>query len=151
MHRAAPTCDMEPVRDAPLSGVAACLATLLLAVAPLVLVRETAAVTAYYAAGTLTPWATALLALVAVIAFAAGRAGRTDPATAAGAGLALGLFAAVVAVLWALTVPASVAQQFGTASSALAAFLSWHRFLLALAAVAIPGSAAWWARALGLL
>lgn len=139
---------MDAVRTAPLAGIVACLATLALTVVPFLLVAEITAVTAYYAAGTLTPWATALLALVTGIAFAAGRADRTDPPLVAGAGLAFGGFAAVIAVIWAVTVPGSVAQQFGTASSTVAAFLSWHRFLLAAVSLGIPSSAVWYARVL---
>lgn len=142
---------MDEVRVAPLVGAVACVVTVALITAPYLLVDQSTAVDTYYAAGVLTPWAVALLALVGVIVFAGGREERTDPPTAAGAGLALGGFAAAVAVAWASTVPASTAQQFGTASDTVATFLSWHRFLVAAAAVAIPASALWYARALRLV
>jgi len=54
--------------------------------------------------------------------FAAGRQGRSPPDLVAGAALVLGLFMAVISLLWAVTVPESLVQQLSTAT-----ILQYHR------------------------
>jgi len=76
----------------------------------------------------------------------AGRAERTDPVLAAGVGLALGVFVFLIAVLWAVTVPADV--YVGISASDIG---KQHRWVVALVALAPSVASAWWARTLGVL
>ena len=100
-----------------------------------------ATVATYYRVTAVGPPLAALFAVVAAVAVLAGATGRTDPATAAGASVVLGLFVAGVSVWWALAVrPETVASV-----SAADAF-QHHRWLLALAAVVGAGAAGWFAR-----
>lgn len=146
MKVARPPSSMEGTRLAPTAGVAASLAVLAALAAALPLVDGSSALLAYYAGGSVNGLGAGLFALVAIIVFAAGREGRSDPATAAGVALVLGAFAAVLAVLWAATVPSSLVLQLGTAT-----ILEFHRWLVALVSLGLPASAAWYARELGLL
>lgn len=131
---------------APTIGMGACLLVLALLGLPYLAIGPPSAVTTYYNAGAITPFAAGLLAAVGVIVFAAGRQGRTDPALAAGAGLIFGGFVAVISVVWALTVPRSVVTQLSTGT-----LLTYHRLVLGTVAVTVPVSAAWYARSLGLV
>lgn len=92
------------------------------------------------------PLVVGLFALVCVIVFAAGREERSSPELTAGAALVLGCFAVGLVTIWALTVPINVVRSFPTTAA-----FEYHRHLLVLVALAIPVSAAWYARALGLL
>ncbi len=146
---------MEGRRLAPTLGIVASLAVLALLLVPYG-VLDAADVGTYYGAGTVSPWLGGLLALVVVVVFAAGREDRTDPPTAAGVGVGLGLALAAVAVLWAVTVPSEVPLQLTTDRVILgpvstADVLEPHRWLLALAAFAVPATGAWYARTLDLL
>ena len=146
---------MESRRLAPTLGVLASLAVVALLVLPYGMLGP-GEVGTYYGAGAVSPWLGGVLAPLAVVVYAAGREERTAPATAAGVGLGLGLALALVAVLWAVTVPSEVPLQlttdrtvFGPLSTA--DILESHRWVLAVAAAAVPASGVLYARALGLL
>lgn len=146
---------MESRRLAPTLGVLASLAVVALLGVPYAIL-EPGEVGTYYGAGAVTPWLGGVLAPLAVVVYAAGREERTAPATAAGVGLGLGLALALVAVLWAVTVPSEVPLQLTTDEGLLgpvstADVLESHRWVLAVAAAAVPASGVWYARALGLL
>lgn len=142
---------MDDVRAAPTAGIVACLLVLAVLALPYLLVERGAGVGAYYAAGVVPPFVVGLFALVCVIVFAAGREERSDPALVAGASLAFGLFTVLVSALWAATVPESVVLQLGEVSGLAATLLEAHRYLLVAVGAAVPASAAWYARTLGLL
>ena len=147
---------MDSRRVAPTLGIVASLAVVVLLVIPYPIVDDAPAVAAYYGAGAITPWAAGLMALVAVIVFAAGRENRTDPETAAGAGLGCGVATFLVAVLWAVTVPVDVPLQLLEAEPLVgplstAVVIEYHRWMLVVAAVGPAIAGAWYARSLGLL
>jgi len=146
---------MESRRLAPTLGIGASLSVVALLLVPYAILGAEDAGT-YYAAGAVTPWFSAFLALVAVVVFAAGRADRTAPGTAAGVGLGLGFALAVVAVLWAVTVPGEVPLQLTTdrtvfAPLSTAEILESHRWVLAIVSVGVPTFGGWYARTLGLV
>lgn len=136
---------MNARKAAPAVGVAACLLVLAVLAVPYAAVGPPSAVGTYYAAGAITPFAGGLLAVVGVVVFGAGWGDRSDPAVTAGAGLVLGGFVVLIALLWAVTVPRSVVTQLSTST-----LLVYHRGALVLAGAAVAGSAAWYVRALGL-
>jgi hypothetical protein len=146
---------MEDRRLAPTVGIVASLLVVVLLVVPYGLV-DGEAVANYYGAGVLSPWVGGLLALVAVVVFAAGREDRTDPETAAGFGLGLGVAAVAVVALWAATVPAEVPLQL-TTDEPLVGPLStgtvfeYHRWLTAIVGLVIPAAGVWYAKALRLV
>lgn len=137
---------MEQARLAPLVGIAAAIVALLLLAGPYLVVETASAIGTYYATGAITPLLTGLFALLSILIFAAGRQGRTDPALAAGATLVMGIFAVVIALAWALTVPRGVVTGLGTNE-----LLAYHRWALALTALAMPVAAVWYARSMRLL
>ncbi|WP_255196811.1 DUF7548 family protein [Halorarius litoreus] len=142
---------MDDVKAAPTVGIVGCLLVLLVLTIPYLLVAESSAVGAYYGAGAITPLAGGLFALVGVIVFAAGREERSDPSLVAGAGLVFGLFIFLISALWAVTVPASVPLQLGSLDGLAATLMELHRWLLAVVALLVPVSAAWYARTLRLI
>lgn len=91
----------------------------------------------YYGVTPVGPQLVAVFAVAAAIAFLAAGRGRADPATVAGVALVVGIVTAVFAVWWA----ASAASAAGGFTD-LAAF-EYHRWLVAAAAVALAGVAAW--------
>lgn len=137
---------MNALRAAPTLGIAASLAVIAALAAPFALAETAADVWLYYGGGDVNPLVAGLFALVAVIVFAAGREGRTEPDMAAGVALVLGLFVVVLSALWALTVP----WEFVTGFSATDLGEN-HRWLLVAVSLPVPASAAWYARALGVL
>lgn len=146
---------MDSRRAAPTLGIVASLLLVVVVAVPYFVVENTGAVRTYYGAGTLTPWASALMALVAVIVFAAGREDRTDPETAAGAALGLGVVILLVALVWAVTIPIDVPLQLTTDRPLLgplttATVIEYHRWVTALVAALPLAAAAWYARALRL-
>jgi hypothetical protein len=145
---------MESRRLAPTLGIVASLAVVGLLVVPYAVV-DGGAVANYYAAGALSPWVGGLLALVAIVVFAAGREDRTEPETAAGVGVGLGLAAFVVAALWAVTVPGEVPLQLTTDRPLVGPLTSgtvieYHRWVAAAAALLVPAAGVWYAKALRL-
>lgn len=145
---------MDSRRAAPTLGIVASLFVLAVLAVPYLIV-DAADVSTYYGAGVLTPWAAGLVALLAVVVFAAGREGRTDPETAAGAGLVFGIFAFAVALLWAVTVPAELPLQL-TADEpwigplTTGTILEYHRWILVVGTVLPVVAGAWYARSLRL-
>jgi hypothetical protein len=129
-----------PETRAPSVGVVAALAVLAAVAAPYFLIDATE-VGVYYSAPTFVPLhlVVGLFATVAVVIFAAGRNGRTDPLIAAGATVVLGGFMALLVLWWAVAVGSLVGGL-----TEVAAF-DYHRWLLLAAALAVAGSAGWFA------
>ncbi|ACV10282.1 conserved hypothetical protein [Halorhabdus utahensis DSM 12940] len=127
---------MDRRRLVPAIGILACLSFL----AALAYPFATGSVSTYYTSGTIDPLFGGLLALVTVIVLAAGREDRTDPALAAGVGLALGLLIAIMTVGWLLTARSDVIS------------ITWlHRYALTGTAASIPVVATWYAYELDVL
>lgn len=101
---------------------------------------DATAVGSYYDYGLLGAWSVLVIAVVAVVVFAAAHQRRSDPATAAGAGLVLGAVATALAALWAFAVPYEVVVQLQTG-----AWFEYHRWLLLLTASGIAIAGAWFA------
>lgn len=139
---------MNRRRLAPLVGIVGCLLVAGLLAVPYVLVRTSPGTTlaTYYGTGALNPLVAGVFALVAVIVLAAGREERTDPVTAAGIGLSLGVFLFAVVALWALTVPEEVVLGMDAPQ-----IMQYHPWVTTAAAASVPAAAAWWARTLGLV
>lgn len=135
-------------RTPPTVGVVISLSVVGVVVAPYLILEPAAAaaVPTYYEQGLVGPWGAGLLALVACVAFAGGRQNRTPPDTAAGATLALGVAAALLAAEWALSVDPAIVQSIGTAD-----WLSVHRFLLVGASALVAVVAGWYALTLDLI
>lgn len=148
---------MESRRAAPTLGLVAAACFVLLLLVPYLVVEDPGGVSAYYTAGTLTPWASGMMALVSIVVFAAGREDRTAPETAAGAGLGFGVVIFLITLLWAVTLPAEVPLQLTTAEPILGELLTtgtvleYHRWVLALVGALPAAAGAWYARSLGLL
>lgn len=132
----------------PTAGIVASVVTVLVVFVPFAVLSsaEISGLQTYYGHGIVGPWPVAMLGLLSIVAFAAGRQERTDPVTIAGATTVFGVAAAAIALYWALAVPSDLVQQLGTA-----AWLGYHRWLLAVAAVGIVTSALWYVRALDLV
>lgn len=146
---------MDSRRAAPQLGIVASLLVVAVLVVPYLVVSDGAAISSYYAAGTPTPWAAGLMALAGIIIFAAGLKDRTDPETAAGAGVGLGVVVFLISLLWAVTVPSEVPLQlvtddplFGPLTTGTV--LEYHRWVLAVVAALVPVAGGWYARALRL-
>lgn len=131
---------MQQERLASAAGIAACLAVVGAVVAPYFVAPFTS-VSAYYDSA-VGPPIVGIFAIVALLAFAAGRNGRTDPATAAGAALGIGVIVTMLAVVWAVSVPQHVVLQLSRAAA-----LESHRWVLVVVSLAVPVTAAWYAKA----
>jgi hypothetical protein len=139
---------MEGRRLAPLVGIVAAVTLLASLALPYLLVATPGAVGGYYSAS-LDPLFAGLFALVAVIVLAAGREERSDPAVAAGAALVLGVFALLIVGVWVLGSPADVI--LGLEEQGAVRLLRFHPAVTLVVTAVLPASAAWYARALGLL
>ena len=95
----------------------------------------------YYAAGPAGVTALGFLAPIAVVVFLAGRRGRTDPVTAAGLTLVLGIGMVGLAASWALAVDPQLVFNFS------AAWMGNHRWVVLGVTALVPLSAAAYARA----
>ena len=137
---------MDARRLAPTLGIVSCLLVLCVLAIPYLVVGDATTVNFYYAEGAIDPLVTGLLCATAIIVFAAGRQGRTDPGIAAGVAVAFGVFVALVAVVWALTIPEQVVLQLSRN-----AFLEYHRSALVVASAGVLTSGLWYARVLSLL
>jgi hypothetical protein len=111
-------------------------------VAPLVLIPDPGTeLGVYYTFGPAGATVVGALAPLAVVVFLAGWRGRTDPATAAGLTLVLGVGMFVLAALWALAVDPEVVFSFS------AAWMGSHRWVVLGLTAVVPLSAAAYARA----
>lgn len=129
---------MDGARVAPIAGMVAALAAVVALAYPFL--AADAGVGVYYGSGAVNPLVGGILALVGVIVFAAGLEERTDPSFAAGVALALGLFAALILLVWAATVRVDAVL-----------IAPGHRWVTAVAGLGVPVAALWYARALGLV
>lgn len=148
MLRAARESHMADIELPPTVGMVGCLFVLFVVIAPYLLLpgAEASGLATYYDAGLVGPWVVALFALVSTIAFAAGRQRRTDPETAAGATLVLGLFMTMLSLQWALAVDPALVLGLTTQT-----WMEHHRWVLTALTLWVPVSSVWYARALGLL
>ncbi|PSP74072.1 hypothetical protein BRC86_07455 [Halobacteriales archaeon QS_3_64_16] len=137
---------MDARRLAPTLGIGFCSLALVVLAIPYLLVGNSTAVSFYYANGAINPLVAGLLCAITIVVFAAGREDRTDPGIAAGVGLAVGTFVALIAIAWALTVPEELVLQLSRND-----LLAYHRSALVLASVGVFASGLWYARALSLL
>jgi hypothetical protein len=133
---------MNTERVAPIVGILGCLAVVVALALPYVAAPGWGAeLGRYYAAGPLGVGAVLFFALVGIVVFLAGVRGRTDPTTAAGIALALGVVALLVALLWAVT--AGLDPLFGYPAS----WITDHRWLVVATTAVIPVAAGAYARA----
>lgn len=133
---------MNAEEAAPGVGIVGCLAVLLAMAAPYLLVSDPGTgLPVYYRAGPVGAGVVGFLALLSVVVFLAGRRGRTDPPTAAGIALVVGVAMVLLAVLWALSVPPEIAFGFP------AAWMGWHRWAVVALTVVVPVAGGAYARA----
>lgn len=130
---------MQGRRLAPLVGIVASMAAVGLVVAPY-LVVDSLSVGTYYDAAVLGPWLVALFGVVAIVVLLAGVQGRTDDATVAGAAVVFGATMALIAAIWAISVPAGLVEQLGEVEA-----LAYHRWAVLAVSVLVAASAAWYA------
>jgi hypothetical protein len=137
---------MELTRRAPQFGIVCCLVLVAALLAPyLRLPAETQLeLELYYASGLFGVQILGIFALVALVILGAGLAGRTEPDTAAGAALVIGLVATGIALQWAFSVPPE---------NVLIASDTWtyHRFVVVAASLGLTVASALYARAIGVL
>jgi len=133
---------MRTEQAAPALGIAGCLAVVVTLGLPYLVTSGWASqLGQYYAAGPLGVGAVLFFALVGAVVFLAGARGRTDPTTAAGIALTLGVVALLVALLWAVSV--SLQPLFGFPAS----WIVDHRWYVVGATTVMPVAAALYARA----
>jgi hypothetical protein len=137
---------MDARRFAPTLGIGFCLLVLVVLAIPYLLVGESTTVSFYYANGAIDPLVAGLLCTVTIVVFAAGRQGRTDRGAAAGVGLAVGASVALIAIVWALTVPEELVLQLSRND-----ILAYHRAALVVVGAGVFASGLWYARALSLV
>ena len=127
---------------APLVGSVACAAVVAALVAPVVLIADAGTeLGVYYAFGPAGATVIGALAPLTVVVFLAGARGRTDPETAAGLTLVLGVGMFVLTALWAFAVDADVVFSF------TAAWMGSHRWVVLGLTALVPASAAVYTRA----
>jgi hypothetical protein len=133
---------MEAEDVAPLVGSVASAAVVAALVAPFVLISNPGTeLGLYYAFGPFGGAGPGFLAPLAVVVFLAGRRGRTDPVTAAGLTLVLGLGMVGLAASWALAVDVELVYSFPVA------WMGYHRWVVLGVAAVVPASAGVYARA----
>ncbi|AZH26050.1 DUF7548 family protein [Haloplanus aerogenes] len=97
---------MRTEQAAPVLGIVGCLAVVAALALPFALFPDWGSELAqYYTSGPLGVGAVLAFALVGVVVFLAGARGRTDPTTAAGIAVPLGVVAFAIALSWALAAP----------------------------------------------
>jgi hypothetical protein len=122
-------------------GIGGCVAVLLVLAAPYALVAGSGpGLGVYYGSGTVGAGVVGFLALLQVVVLLAGTRGRTDPPTAAGIALVLGVAMVLLAAAWALAVPPELVFSFP------ADWLGWHRWAVVAAAAVVPLASAVYAR-----
>jgi hypothetical protein len=133
---------MRTEQAAPALGILGCLAVVATLVLPFALYPDWgSALAQYYTSGPLGVGAVIALSLVGVVVFLAGARGRTDPTTAAGIALPLGVVALAVALSWALTAPLD--PLFGFPAS----WITDLRWIVVVATALTAAAAALYARA----
>lgn len=129
-------------------GVVACLALLVVVIAPYVLLPDDAStgLAVYYDAGFFGPRLIGVFAVIAMVILGAGIGERSDPVTVAGAALVIGLFLTLMSVEWILSMPADATTGITTQD-----WLAYHRWLVLGFSGLVGLSAALYARTLGVL
>lgn len=151
--------NMDLMRRAPQLGIAACLAVIVAAVVPYVLLPEDAGtgLSLYYNAGAFGPTIIAVFAAVNVVVFGAGIGRRSDPVTIAGAALVIGLFMTLMSIEWIVSLPddaiAGIAAVPDDPETTIRVplWLEYHRWAVLGCSALVAVSAALYARALGVL
>lgn len=128
-------------RLAPKVGIAAALAVVAAIVYPYFVARGSAVAVYYGTVAVPVYLLDVLFALVAVVAFGSGLRGRTDPQTIAGVTLVIGGFVALLTLWWAISTPPDPIIETARMDE-----LRYHRWVVLAFALAIPASAAWYAR-----
>ncbi|MFB6160992.1 MAG: hypothetical protein ABEJ61_07425 [Haloferacaceae archaeon] len=124
-------------------GVAGSVAVLCVLVAPYALLSGSGSgpgLGVYYGAGAVGVGVVGFLALLEVVVLLAGARGRTDPPTAAGIAVVVGVAMVLLAVAWALAVPRDLVFSFP------AAWLGWHRWAVVAVTLVVPAASAAYAR-----
>jgi len=131
---------MRTEQAAPALGIVGCLAVVAALAFPFALFPGWGSELAqYYTSGPLGVGAVLAFALVGVVVFLAGARGRTDPTTAAGIALPLGVVAVLVALSWALAAPLD--PLFGFPAS----WITELRWVVVAAATLVAAGAALYA------
>ncbi|MEF8839606.1 MAG: hypothetical protein V5A18_08890 [Haloarculaceae archaeon] len=130
---------MEEDRVAPLVGIVGALGVIAGLAYPYLTVAGPG-VGSYYATGAVSPLVAGLLAVVTIVILAAGHERRTDPATAAGVGLAFGVAMVTITLLWGLT------ARIDTIAIDIN-----HRWIVVAFAAMVPAGSLWYALSLGLV
>jgi hypothetical protein len=150
---------MDLTRRAPQLGIVACLAVLVTAAAPYLLLPgdATAGLEFYYGAGVFGPTIVAVFAVVNVVVFGAGLGERSDPVTVAGAALVIGLFMTLMALEWVVSLPADAVAAVGEvpgdpeAEIRVPLWLEYHRWTVLGSSALVALAGGLYARALGAL
>jgi hypothetical protein len=130
---------------APYVGVAVCVVLLGVLATPYLLVtglESQSTLAFYYGAGPVGGNAVGFFALLSVVVFLAGRRGRTNPDVAAGIALVLGVAAALLALLWAVSIDESVLLSFPSSAS----WIEFHPWAVVALSFAVPVVAGAYAR-----
>ncbi|KYH25735.1 hypothetical protein HAPAU_24130 [Halalkalicoccus paucihalophilus] len=139
---------MNLTRRAPQLGIAACLAVLVVIIAPYVLLPQSAGtgLALYYDAGFFGPQLVGVFAAVGIVVLGAGLGERSDPVTVAGAALVIGLFMTLMSVEWVVAVSPEDITGITTQD-----WLAYHRWLVLACSALSAVAAGLYARALGVL
>lgn len=134
------------VRDlARVVGIGASVATVLVLVAPYVVVTgQQNLLLAYYAAGPIGAGGIGLFALLSAVVFASIERGNVDPGTLAGVVVVLGISTVLLAVVWELAIDPTVRYGF----SAEYRWIEWHSLAVIVTSLPIPVCAGVYAREL---
>ena len=134
------------VRDlARRAGIGASALTVLVLVAPYVIIAEQQELLiAYYAAGPIGAGGVGLFALLSAVVFASVERGNVDPGTRAGVVVVLGVSTVLLAVVWELAIDPTV--RFGFPAEYR--WLEWHSLAVIAASLPIPVCAGVYAREL---
>jgi hypothetical protein len=150
---------MDLTRRAPQLGIVACLAVIVAAILPYVLLPEdaSAGLGLYYNAGAFGPTIVAVFAAVNVVVLGAGLGQRSDPVTVAGAALVIGLFMTLMSIEWLVSLPDDAIAGIAAvpddpdATIRVPLWLEYHRWAILACSVLVALSAALYARALDVL
>ncbi|WP_418282164.1 DUF7548 family protein [Halorubrum sp. DTA98] len=127
------------------AGIGASVVTVLVLVAPYVVIAEQQdLILAYYAAGPIGAGGVGLFALLSAVVFASIERGNVDPGTLAGVVVVLGVSTVLLAVVWELSIDPTV--RFGF--PATYRWIEWHSLAVIAAAIPIPVCAGLYAREL---
>lgn len=135
---------MNARRGTSVAGAVACLATLLILTAPVLIIQASEEpVSAYYTSGTIGAGGIGFLALLGIIVFLSGERGNADPATIAGISVVLSFSLVSLAVVWFLSIGETLLFGF----SAQYSWLEWHPLAVIVTGLATLGASGGYAAA----